>query len=215
MRHGGLVLIAITMLACGGATTVSERSRPIGPDEGAPPGGNGNHLASADEVEEVDAGPVAPPSADEIIVTGRGFLPQPVIRTGVAGATDAATARDGSVLDPTGAAGCIGTFPSSEQHVIKLGGPIDLLRVLVDTDSSDLTLAVRTPDGLWHCNDDSGDPMNGLNPTVELYAPPPGQIEVWVGTYSAYYSGAPYRLGVTEQPGWASDFLRRGPATTP
>jgi hypothetical protein len=98
---------------------------------------------------------------------------------------------------------------------VKLGGPIDLLRVLVDSDGNDLTLAVRTPDGQWHCNDDSGDPMNGLNPAVDLYSPPAGQIEVWVGTYSPYYSGAAYQLGVTEQPGYASDFLRRGAAPTP
>lgn len=142
--------------------------------------------------------------ADAIIVTGRGFMPQPVVRTGMAGSVDATTARDGGTLSPD----CVGTFPSAPQHVIKLGGAIDLLRILVDSDGSDLTLAVHTADGTWHCNDDSGDPMNGLNPTVELYSPAAGQIEVWVGTYSTYYSGAQYTLGVTEQQGYASDFLR-------
>jgi len=209
MRHGGSVLFAIVMMTgCGGATG-TVRSRPTGPDVGTPAGGNGNHVASAADPTDVGAEPVAaPPEADEIIVSGRGFMPQPIVRSGTAGAVDPATARDGSTLDPTGAGGCIGTFPSSPQHVIKLGGAIDLLRVLVDSDGNDLTLAVRTPDGVWHCNDDSGDPANGLNPTVELYGPTPGQIEIWVGTYSSYYSGAQYRLGVTEQQGYASDFLR-------
>lgn len=210
MRHGGWVLIVMAALVgCGGATTEAVRPRASGPDVGAPEGGNGNHVASADPVDESETGllaALAAPAADEIIVSGHGFMPQPVVRTGTAGSTDPATARDGSSLDPSGS--CIGTFPSGPQHVIKLGGAIDLLRVLVDSDGNDLTLAVRTADGAWHCNDDSGDPMNGLNPTVELYAPPPGQIEIWVGTYSAYYSGAPYTLGVTEQMGYASDLLR-------
>ncbi len=163
---------------------------------------------SADETgddADTDAGTgAALVSADEILVAGHGFMPQTIVRTGTAGATDSSTARDGSSFDPS----CIGTFPPSPQHVVKLGGRLDVLRVLVDTPSSDLTLAIRTSDGVWHCNDDSGDPQNGLNPTVELYAPPVGQIEIWVGTYSSYYSGAQYTLGVTEQYGYASDFLR-------
>jgi hypothetical protein len=167
-------------------------------------------VATADDVVEdgadTDAGAgTVRSTADEIVVSGHGFTPQPAIRSGTAGATDPTTARDGQSLDPS----CIGTFPSAPQHVIKLGSRIDVLRVLVDSDGNDLTLAIRTPDGAWHCNDDSGDPMNGLNPTVELYSPPAGEIEVWVGVYSSYYSGAQYQLGVTEQQGvYASDVLR-------
>ncbi len=208
MRHGGLVLIGVaTWLGCGGGTADGPRARPTGPDIGAPAGGNGNHVAvaddDADDDTDADAGTAAA-AVDEILVSGRGFMPQPVVRTGAAGATDPSVARDGSSFDGS----CIGTFPSAPQHVVKLGGPIDVLRVLVDSDGNDLTLAVRTPDGVWHCNDDSQDPMNSLNPTVELDSPPAGQIEIWVGTYSAYYSGASYTLGVTEQMGYASALLR-------
>jgi hypothetical protein len=208
MRHGGLVLVAIAaVIGCGGATAETARVHRTGPDIGTPPGGNGNHVATADEITDADAGSDADagvPVPGEILVTGRGFMPQPAIRSGTAGSVDPAAARDGSSLDPS----CIGTFPSAPQHIIKLGGPMDLLRVLVDSDGNDLTLAVHTPDGVWHCNDDSGDPMNGLNPTVEIYSPMAGEIEVWVGTYSSYSAGAPYRLAVTEHPGYASDFLR-------
>lgn len=205
MRHGGLVLVTIAaLLGCGAGATDGVHVRPT--IEASDPGANANHVAAvadplADDDAEAGTGVVV---ADEILVTGRGFMSQPAVRAGTAGSVDPAAARDGSSFDGS----CVGTFPSSPQHVIKLGGAIDVLRVLVDSASNDLTLAVRTPDGVWHCNDDSGDPLNGLNPTVELYSPPIGQIEVWVGTYSSYYAGAQYQLGVTEQPGYASDILR-------
>lgn len=208
MRHGGIFVLTF-LLGCAAGTVETVHTRVPGPDEGAPAGGNGNHVAVADETDDgagddttADAG-TSLEGVDEILVSGHGFMPMVITRTGPAGATTTGS-RDGSELDPS----CIGTFPTRPQHVIKLGGQLDVLRVLVDTPSSDLTLAIRTADGVWHCNDDSGDPQNGLNPTVELYSPPPGQIEVWVGVYSSYYSGAQYSLGVTEQYGYASDFLR-------
>ncbi len=210
MRHAAQVVLVLALtVGCGGATA-TVASRPTGPDVGAPEGGNTNGgVSSAEGVDDEspasseDEGGVA--IVDEILVTGHGFTPQVVTREGTAGAVDPSTARDGSSLDPSGS--CVGTYPASAQHVVKLERSLDVLRVLVHSQGNDLTLAVRTPDGQWHCNDDSGDPMNGLNPTVELYAPPPGVIEIWVGTYSSYYTGAQYRLGVTEQLGYASDFL--------
>lgn len=211
MRHGGLVWIALSLvLGCGGGGAQTVRARPGGPDVGTPPGGNGNRPASA--LEDIDAQletASAISSSPEIPVSGAGFMPQPIVRSGTAGAKGAVSARDGSSLDPSGMAGCIGSFPATAQHQIILAAPIPLLRVLVDSPTNDLTLAVRTPDGVWHCNDDSGDPGNGLNPTVELYAPPPGTIEVWVGTYSPIFPGPTYQLGVTERPGFASDVLRQ------
>lgn len=207
MRLGGLAWVALVIVAGCGAAAAPVRTRPTGPDVGTPPGGNANHVASADDEDDADADAdqtAGTAIADEILVTGHGFVPQPIVRSGIAGSVDTSAARSGSELDPS----CIGTFPSTAQHVIKLGGRMDLLRVLVDSPGNDLTLAVRTSDGVWHCNDDSGDPQNGLNPTVEIYSPPVGEIEVWVGTYSSYGAGASYQLGVTELPGYASDFLR-------
>jgi hypothetical protein len=204
MRIGGFLLVS-ALVGCGPAASSSATRVVTAGDIGAPEGGNGNGAEAPATTDDGAASTQTMPAeltAQEILVSGRGFSPQPAIRTGAAGA--AVGGVDGSSLS----AECVGTFPSSPQHVIKLGGPIDLLRILVDSDGNDLTLAVRTPDGVYHCNDDSGDPMNGLNPTVELYSPVPGTIEVWVGTYSEYYTGAQYRLGVTEQSGYASDILR-------
>jgi len=49
--------------------------------------------------------------------------------------------------------------------------------------SCDSTMLVRTPDGQWHFNDDSG---GSLNPALRLAAPTPldGRVDVWLGTYS-------------------------------
>lgn len=211
MRHGAWVALVLGLtLGCGGGA-VTVATRPTGPDVGAPEGGNSNHAGGDDDETPTDgAGATSGDDAgtsvvDEILVTGHGFTPQVIRREGTAGSMDPATARDGSSLDPSGS--CVGTFPASAQHVVKLERTLDVLRVLVHSPSNDLTLAVRTADGQWHCNDDSGDPMNGLNPTVELYSPPPGVTEIWVGTYSSSYTGAQYRLGVTEQYGYPSDFL--------
>lgn len=212
MRLRGLALgIAIlATLGCGSTSpgTGTTTHHTVVVDR--PEGGNGNHhpdpdeeLAAEEAAAEADAGPATPVAADEIIVSGHGFTPQPIVRSGAAGSS-APDARDGSSLDPS----CVGTFPGAPQHAIKLGGAIPLLRIVVDSPGSDLTLAVRTPDGTWHCNDDSSDPANGLNPTVELYSPSAGEIEIWVGVYSSYYSGAPYRLGITERQGFASEILQ-------
>jgi hypothetical protein len=213
MRLRGLALgIAIlATLGCGsGSSTGSGTSAhhtvtiSVDPSEG----GNGNHRADPEEelvAEEADAGPSAgrPVVEDEIVLAGPRFTPQPVIRTGAAGSAGP-DARQGESFDPS----CVGTFPGTPQHAIKLGGSIPLLRIVVNSPGNDLTLAVRTADGVWHCNDDSGDPGNGLNPTVELERPAPGEIEIWVGVFSTYYNGAQYRLGITEQPGYASEILQ-------
>jgi hypothetical protein len=46
----------------------------------------------------------------------------------------------------------------------------------------DTTLVVNAPDGLWYCDDDSGE---GVNPSVRFNKPMSGRYEIWVGTYSA------------------------------
>ena len=46
--------------------------------------------------------------------------------------------------------------------------------------SADTTLVVRAPNGLWYCDDDSG---QGLNPSVRFNTPMSGLYDIWVGTY--------------------------------
>jgi len=46
--------------------------------------------------------------------------------------------------------------------------------------SEDLTMVVHAPDGLWYCDDDTGE---GLNPEVSFVRPADGFYYVWIGTY--------------------------------
>lgn len=48
--------------------------------------------------------------------------------------------------------------------------------------STDTTLVVNAPDGLWYCDDDSG---AGTNPSVRFNKPASGSYEIWIGTYSS------------------------------
>lgn len=60
--------------------------------------------------------------------------------------------------------------------------------------SHDTTLIVNTPDGRWHCDDDSG---GDLDPKLRFGRPQSGQYDIWIGRYAGG-SGAPARLYFTE-----------------
>ncbi len=49
------------------------------------------------------------------------------------------------------------------------------------TSASDTTLIINTPDGEWHCNDDSG---GNFNPALSFETAEQGLYNIWVGTYS-------------------------------
>ena len=50
--------------------------------------------------------------------------------------------------------------------------------------SADVTLIVGTPAGRYLCNDDVL-PGRNTHPMVDVYAPRPGQYDVWIGTQEA------------------------------
>ncbi len=59
---------------------------------------------------------------------------------------------------------------------------------------ADTALAVRAPDGSWHCNDDA--PGRGLDPTVSFDSPRSGAYQIWVGT--VYSEAAEATLFISE-----------------
>ena len=127
-----------------------------------------------------------------IALTGPGFT-APAAQSGTAGGP-----TDGSSLG----AGCIGMFPTAPQHTVNVAAAIPMLRVLVNAGpSNDTTLAVRRPDGTYVCNDDSGDPGNGLNPVAEVANAAPGEYQIFVGGYSAGDTWASYNLVLGEAAG--------------
>lgn len=62
--------------------------------------------------------------------------------------------------------------------------------------ANDTTLVVSAPDGVWHCNDDSG---GALNPSVTFDHPQAGRYEIWVGTFDGP-TNYPAELTISERP---------------
>ncbi len=128
-----------------------------------------------------------------LTLSGPGFTPSPTVASGMAGGVQQA-----NLLDPS----CVGNVPIAPQHTVTVGAAIPLLRVLVNAGTSaDTTLVVRTPSGSYICNDDSGDPGNGLNPAVDIPNAAPGEYAVYVGGYGSDDTFSSYSIGFTETPG--------------
>lgn len=74
--------------------------------------------------------------------------------------------------------------------------------IISATSDSDVLLLVNTPDGRWHCDDDSGE---GLDPMLTFSSPQSGNYNIWVGTYSNRSGNLPAaRLLISELSGGAS-----------
>lgn len=135
---------------------------------------------------------------------------------------------DGSVssfVDLSNVDGCRG-FVSVAPQVVVNAPAAERTRFVTRSEGVDLVMAVRTPDGVLHCDDDSGE---GLNPQLDLTLPS-GRTAVWVGGFHAEgvgeYAldvGAPWgrhRVGLgvdpiavpvlgtvnLDVPGWASTY---------
>lgn len=63
---------------------------------------------------------------------------------------------------------------------------------------TDLVLAVRSPEGQWHCNDDAF----GLNPAVSIYGAPAGDYLIYVGAFSPGATGRFTLLAALGEPNW-------------
>jgi hypothetical protein len=131
-------------------------------------------------------------STETIVISGPGFTPDPTTSSGQAGGAMLA-----SSLAPND--GCVGSIPNEPQHMLRLRSTLPLLRVLVNS-TDDMTLVVRAPDGTFHCNDDSGDPTNGLNPMLDISGAPAGDYAIYVGAYGEQAMLVTYSIGFTTTP---------------
>ncbi len=90
---------------------------------------------------------------------------------------------------------CRGHFPRAAHVLLHLRQPATLSITTANT-STDLTMAVRGPDGSIRCNDDGG---QGNNPLIQGQFSA-GDHRVWIGTYSSSPSGSEnFTLGVDVQ----------------
>lgn len=104
-----------------------------------------------------------------------GFLPDPNWISLLAGGSIRA-----EYTDAVTGTRCVGHFaeaPDFRMHFT----PLEDLPLSIYVEARDDTvLLVNTPDGAWHCNDDS----SGLNPALTWDDPLEGQYDIWVGTYA-------------------------------
>jgi hypothetical protein len=76
-------------------------------------------------------------------------------------------------------------------HEVVSEARLPYVRVMVNGDGVDTTLALQLPDGTYRCNDDA----EGHDPVVQT-ALPAGLTKIWVGGFRASATGR-YRLGVS------------------
>jgi hypothetical protein len=122
------------------------------------------------------------------------------------GPTSAATRAGmaGGSVDATPlGSNCRGHIPAGPHVTLATTGHEHV--VLTTTATGDLTLVVRDAAGALHCDDDSG---GAQQPRVEATLPP-GQHQVWVGTYSAGPM-IPFALSVRAESAGAGSPLNGG-----
>lgn len=147
-------------------------------------------------------GPTASPTATgaSSVTLAPGFAPDPTLVVGNAG---------GPVDATTFGAMCRGTIATTPNVTLTTTAMIPNLRVVVNA-PSDTTLVVRLANGQVLCDDDSG---GNLNPLVSGSFPP-GQHQVYVGTFSPSDRGVGFTLGLTVNPSVTAGTLGTPPPPT-
>ncbi|MFY0663065.1 MAG: hypothetical protein JXQ97_00450 [Natronospirillum sp.] len=106
----------------------------------------------------------------EHLTLAAGFGPAPIEFEMIAGGSDTVPSSLGY--------DCYGyVYGAAPDYTVAYSGGGDLhISAWAD---ADLTLVVRGPDDIWHCNDD----FEGLNPGLSINGAIDGTYAVWVGTY--------------------------------
>jgi hypothetical protein len=99
-------------------------------------------------------------------------------------------------LNPAGYCAGFGRFDAPDAVLTLAEGQRNL--AVYARSEVDLTLAVRTPEGQWYCNDDSF----GLNPAVQVYGASAGDYLVYVGAYSQGAAGRYVLMAAMGEPNW-------------
>ena len=157
-----LALLMLALTGCGGGAAVVETDTTVETQE--PP------MATA---SLIIGGGTANFGIHELTT---GFLPDPATFDVLSGGNlDAADAVAGT--------GCTGFVTAQPDVIINIAEMSGFLRFAFRpaNEGDDTTILVNDGNGNWHCNDDS----IGLNPMVDLADAPPGQYDIWVGSYEA------------------------------
>lgn len=112
-----------------------------------------------------------------------GFTPDPYsVEIIVGGEISASRAMSGYNIGRGGDGRCRGNIAEAPDFRVqyRAGGSLPLIfRAVAGFDS---TLVVNGPDGVWYCDDDSGE---GRQAELQWDNPQSGQYDIWVGAYSS------------------------------
>lgn len=131
------------------------------------------------------------PSRNGEVTLAAGFSPDPFTVSLTAGGSVNASAALNNQCDAN-PRGFVSNAPDFRLHY---SAGRYRLRIFVRA-AQDTTLIVNTPDGEWHCTDDTPG-TGGFNPLLDLREPPSGQYDIWVGSY-ALSLGVDATLVITE-----------------
>jgi hypothetical protein len=99
---------------------------------------------------------------------------------------------------PVGDVYCTGFVGlDAPDFVLTVDAPETLLSIFAAS-ATDLTMAVRAPNGVWYCADDSSD----LNPAVSISQATAGDYLVYVGAYEQFASGSYELFASVGAPSW-------------
>jgi hypothetical protein len=129
---------------------------------------------------------IAMPALAQLNVSASGAFGHVALSSGFAGPYKITLQAGGEIAADTLADGCKGFIPDRALYSVDFTAGAQPL-FFAATAAEDTTLVVRSPDGAWHCDDDS---FGDRNPMVRIDAPMSGRYQVWIGVFSLV-TGAP------------------------
>lgn len=144
---------------------------------------------AAGHARALTTGPLARVQADSLPnvgAAGEAIAVEPGVARTVDGTSGGSLEADGLGTH------CRGFIAARPNTSLVLASPMEL--TLTTSSTADLTMVVRSPDGTFRCDDDTGE---GNNPLV--YGPfPPGRVDVWIGSFQQD-AHVPYVLSVLNE----------------
>lgn len=136
-----------------------------------------------------------PAEAQSLNSGATGRYGQVQLRSGFTPDPHAVTLNAGGAYDAEQlGGGCFGYIDTRASFTLRYrAGELPLYIGAVS--DADAVIAVRAPDGTWHCDDDSG---GNLNPVVSWETPRSGRYQIWVGRFGVQSETAPAVLHISE-----------------
>ncbi len=143
----------------------------------------------------------APAYAQNLNTGANGSFGQVRLTSGFAPDPHAVTVSAGGTIESTSAnESCSAGYITARPQFSLRYRAGDLPLFISATSEEDSTLVVRTPNGEWLCDDDSG---GSLNPLVSITDPRSGRYQIWVGRFGSQ-DLAPAVLQISEISGPAA-----------